>query len=144
MVAYLISVGADVNAANVFGETPLFFAIGPGGNSVPVLRLLHHHGATATDASDYDSSPLHAAAYEGDVGAVMYLLSVGYDAEGVTKNRVSAMLCAALSDEVDTHIILSALIAAGASIDFEDWVIMPGSRKVLLAAKRAKSIQGLF
>jgi ankyrin repeat protein len=43
MVSELISLGADVNATNMFGETPIFWAVQKG--QTAIIKLLVAHGA---------------------------------------------------------------------------------------------------
>jgi ankyrin repeat protein len=80
-VSRLLSVGADVNAKNNYGETPLHWACGRG--HVQVVIELREHGADI-EAKDYeDWTPLHWACCTDNLAAVTELLSPN-DSNGAT------------------------------------------------------------
>ncbi len=80
-VSRLLALGADVNATDSRGNTPLKYA-----SAEPhpeVLRLLTAHGASATIADDRGFTPLHCAAghgfYKEAIEMVEILLQAGAD-----------------------------------------------------------------
>lgn len=67
--------GGDVDAADIFGKTPLYHASRR--NNVDMMELLLSKGARVNDMACDGSTPLHAAAESGAVDAVMKLLERG-------------------------------------------------------------------
>ncbi len=70
--AMLIRNGADVNAKNLFGETPLHLAAA--NNSLGVSTVLIRNGADVKSKTRYGATPLHLAAaknYDPEVSAVL-------------------------------------------------------------------------
>jgi cell wall assembly regulator SMI1 len=63
IVEYLLSIGADVNIGRAQGSrTPLFWSVwGPKINK-DIVQLLLRHGADVNAMTDYDGTPMHAAA----------------------------------------------------------------------------------
>ena len=76
----LIEAGADVNAHDRYGETPLHHAARDWRSNTPeAIALLISVGAEV-DARDYRGrTPLHLAAEEGNLGGVKSLLRSGAD-----------------------------------------------------------------
>jgi ankyrin repeat protein len=72
-VSRLLSVGADVNAKNNYGETPLHEACRKG--HVQVVKELVSHGADIEAKDNDESTPLHTAALRGHLPVVKMLLS---------------------------------------------------------------------
>ncbi|HET8824023.1 MAG TPA: ankyrin repeat domain-containing protein, partial [Terriglobales bacterium] len=73
---FLLEKGADVNASNQSGATPLILAAW----SFERARLLVEHGATVNAATDKGVTPLLVAASEsGNARTVRYLLDKGAD-----------------------------------------------------------------
>src|SRR5438105_10751437 len=82
----LLKRGADPNAQNALGLTPLFFAAASG--QVPMVEILLQAGAKLDPPSPY-GTPLTAAAMTGAVPAAQLLLQKGADlnpsrADGIT------------------------------------------------------------
>jgi len=78
VLQYLVSQGADVNAKNCVGNTPLYFAARI--NSVDVLHILISHGANVNAKCSEWYTPLHGAAdYNSNIEVLKYLISQGAD-----------------------------------------------------------------
>jgi len=73
----LVKHGADVNARNRYGATPLHEAA-DGGNA-SVVELLLDSGADLNARNGLGSTPLHVAAYKGNLSIVELLLRRGAD-----------------------------------------------------------------
>ena len=102
-VILLLNKGADIEGRDIHGRTPLSFAAGmgsvanlprarpsssgsptgDGGENVPthITILLHllRHGASPVSREDDGCTPLHVAAFEGDLAAIRLLLQYGAD-----------------------------------------------------------------
>jgi len=78
VVELLLSHGANVNAKDRYGCTPLYDALFEG--CLDVMELLIEHGAEVNAKNDEDGGTvLHEAAYSGDLEAVKLLISHGAD-----------------------------------------------------------------
>jgi ankyrin repeat protein len=75
----LLSVGADVNARNNYGETPLYWACIWG--NVAVFKELVDHGADVNTKDRKGDTPLHWASKKGHVQVAKELLDHGADIE---------------------------------------------------------------
>ena len=76
-VEALVEHGADIEAANDYGETPLHYAAW--GNARETAALLLDNGASI-DATDNDGeTPLHEAAWKGAVDMAVWLVARGAD-----------------------------------------------------------------
>ena len=87
VVQYLVSKGAEVNAKNCVGNTPLYFASRV--NSVEVVQILVSHGANVNakcEGWEYKGrTPLHGAAdYNSNVDVLKYLISQGANVNAKT------------------------------------------------------------
>ncbi len=106
---FLISQGADVNYEDGNGATPIQVAMGSSGpNQAEIVRLLISHGA--------EISPIHAAAYLGDIEKVRTLTKEGADVNA--KWNSDTPLCVAVDGgQMD---IVELLIAKGADVNAGD------------------------
>ena len=107
-VETLIRAGADVNAANDLGVTPLGLACTDGG-PVVVASLLRA-GANPNAALPAGESPLMAAARTGQVESVKALLAHGADvnAREATRHQTALMWAAAQRHSDVVHVLLEA------------------------------------
>jgi ankyrin repeat protein len=99
----LVDRGADVNARNKSGATPMSVAVTTFG-STPVLKLLVAKGAQPEDRL------IVAVAQKGDLEAIQYLLSIGVSPGGAD----SASLFAAITARCDECVRL--LVEKGAPV----------------------------
>ncbi|KAL9617657.1 MAG: hypothetical protein Q9160_007574 [Pyrenula sp. 1 TL-2023] len=101
-VSLLLDHGADIEAHDLHKRTSLHLVVGSGPSdmlistsqtpSAQILilsHLLHRNASTAARESD-GSTPLHIAAYEGDVTAVKVLLDAGADSEAKRMGNITA------------------------------------------------------
>jgi len=91
-VDHLLMCGADVDATDAFGNTPMHVHATrwpPSPQKYAILRLLLMHGARADAKNAIWRTPLHGAVWAGDAGAVDVLARTcdfhrTMDEEGVT------------------------------------------------------------
>jgi ankyrin repeat protein len=81
-VRRLVSVGADVNAKDGFGDTPLSEASWRG--HLQVFQALREHGADVNAKHDYGESPLHYACLHGHSAVVNDLVSPNDHSDSTT------------------------------------------------------------
>jgi len=106
-VARLVAAGADVNAPDESGATPLMYAAAF--STLADLRLLVEHRAEVNAANANGSTALMWAA--GDTAKVRLLLAHGAAVDARTKNGTTALLVAARHRNLDA---MRAVIARGA------------------------------
>jgi ankyrin repeat protein len=110
MVTALIEAGADPNAANNFGITPLLQAARYG--DAAVIKALLDGGASLDVGHPQGETPLMAAARAGSLPAVTLLLERGSDPNAVESQwQQTALMWAAAEGHVD---VVDALLDAGA------------------------------
>lgn len=110
----LISKGANVNAANAFGATPLMLAV----TEPEKVRLLVSSGANVNAQSKMGRTPLMlAAAHDGNSGTVKLLLDHGADVKARDGMQSTALVSAASAGDFAS---LQMLIAKGASVNEKD------------------------
>lgn len=113
IVRLLIRRGADINATDLDGHTPLFRAIFVA-NGEAAAKLLIDSGA-AFDTSDHNGTrPLHSACQCGRVELVKYLLEKGADPVRPTLPGSSPMYFAADAGHLDA---IQVLVDHGVEID---------------------------
>jgi len=108
----LIAQGADVNAAQADGTTPLHWAAYQLDEDL-VQRLLRR-GADASTANRYGASPLGEAAKAANVAIVASLLKAGADVNAANGDGETALMLAARTGSTE---VASALLAAGADVN---------------------------
>jgi ankyrin repeat protein len=96
---FLLDIGADPNAANQSGATPLILAAW----SVERARLLVEHGARVNVATDHGITPLMVAAAEpGNLATVHYLLDKGAELRARDADGEDALIRSARFGDVET------------------------------------------
>jgi uncharacterized protein len=112
----LIKSGADVNARNRYGVTPLSLAAGNGNDRALDLLLSSGASLKAADAALADGRTLlMLAARAGEARAVTLLAMHGADVNAAeTRTGSTALMWAALENRAEA---VRALVAAGASVN---------------------------
>jgi Ankyrin repeats (3 copies) len=91
-IAHLLATGADVNAQNKWGLTPLMAAAH--GGHLEIGELLMEMGADVNARQNGGWTALMCAAVRGQVDAVRLLLGKGADANARTESRMTALTLA--------------------------------------------------
>jgi ankyrin repeat protein len=114
----MIAAGADVNAAQGDGTTPLHWAIYE--IDADLTRALLERGARPDVINDYGSSPLAEAVKVADARLVEMLLDAGADVEVANEEGQTALMLAARSGSVD---VAGLLVRHGADVNArETWL----------------------
>jgi ankyrin repeat protein len=111
----MIGDGADVNATQGDGTTPLHWAVYKVDQEL-VAELLDH-GAKANVTNDYGSSPLAEAVKLGDLGLVAQLLDAGADVESPNGDGQTALMLAARVGSLE---IAKLLVERGADVNAKE------------------------
>jgi hypothetical protein len=140
LVSKLLDAGADANAGNEVGITPLMEAAGKG--DVKIITLLLNKGADVNAKLKTEGfrglTPLMIAVFEAHPEAVNILLEKGADVNAKYEGRWSALTIASATDR---HEIVELLIKNGAdktnlkknAAEFKETKIGMASRKAHLA-----------
>lgn len=89
IVTILLDHGAEIEARDAQGRTPLFVAASSG--SAQIVRALVLAGADVNARSNSGATPLMLAASSGSLEAVTFLLAGGADANAFTPDGTTAM-----------------------------------------------------
>ncbi len=108
----MINAGADVNAAQGDGTTPLHWAIYK--IDVDLSRALLERGAQPDVINNYGSSPLAEAVKIADAGLVELLLDAGSDVEVPNQEGQTALMLAARAGSLD---VAELLVRHGADVN---------------------------
>jgi ankyrin repeat protein len=108
----MIRAGADVNAAQGDGTTPLHWAVYK--VDAELVEELLRRGASPDVINDYGSSPLAEAVKIGDVVLVRMLLDAGADLEAPNQDGQTALMLAARSGALD---VADLLVERGADVN---------------------------
>ena len=114
IVSALLLRGADKDALNSTGETPLMWAVGRGHVAI-VVKLLEAGANFNVHAADDGSTALHLAAYFGHDGIVSALLLSGADKDALTSVGETPLMWAVRNGRQSTT---DMLLAAGADFNF--------------------------
>jgi len=115
IVQLLIAHGADMNVQDRWGFTPLHAALrGRPSVAVETAKLLIRRGAHVQTRSHDDETPLHAAAALGDLEIVRLLVAQGAEVRAETRTAETPLLRAAQKGRLA---IAEFLIANGADVN---------------------------
>lgn len=113
VVECLLSNGVPVNEQNIYGQTPLHFAVLEGGN-IEIARFLLDRGADIKSLNKKGDTPLHNAARGHDTGIIDFLISRDSDINARNFAGRTPLHIAAVITDKD---MVSHLISKGAIVD---------------------------
>lgn len=113
----LLNAGAQLDARDTFGNTPLHYAAEDGDGSL--LSLLLNNGASVDSQDITSKTPLMKAARSGKLWAVRRLLSFGANVNVRDRNDETALHYACRQGSTE---ILSMLIKAGAKLNAQNQI----------------------
>jgi ankyrin repeat protein len=126
VVEDLLDIGADINAVDSAGGTPLHAATQScstgfsdvfTGPHIEILEVLIQHGANVDAANNQNYTPLHGVAAYGDVNSVKLLLRNGANVNAVSKTNKTPLQYAASNGSTA---IMDLLLAKGADPNVAD------------------------
>ncbi len=127
----LVKDGADVNARESNGTTPLHWAVHHG--NVELVKHLLKAGADVNVTNNYGSSPIAEAAVLGDPDMMEVLLDAGADPDTKNPDGQTPLMIVARSSNVDTARLL---LKHGADVNAtEQW---KGQNAVIWAAAQSQ------
>jgi len=116
MIEYLISLGADVNAASNNGTTAFLGAAISG--RVDVARILLQNGAKPdARTTDYGDTAIYRAVERDHYGFLEFLLSLGVDIDVQDDFGVTPLMKAAGNGSINS---VKMLVAKGADLNLQD------------------------
>jgi ankyrin repeat protein len=118
VIKLLLSKGADPNARNDGGGTPLHSATRSDRSAI--VEALLNAGANVNAVDNNGNTALHDAAASGSDTAAWVLIARGANVNAVTKFGTTALHEAARNDNLRHYEIVKALLAAGARTDLRD------------------------
>jgi ankyrin repeat protein len=118
MVEKLIEYGADINAEDSLGRTPLYFASEHDNHgNCPVIRLLLELGANVNARAKDASTPLHVASRCGTLEVVRLMLEYGADPNVQDEDKSTPLHLASRCGHVN---IARLLLERGADVNARD------------------------
>src|SRR5262249_3372030 len=139
----MIAAGADVNAAQGDGTTPLHWAVYK--IDVELTRTLLQRGAKVNVMNNYGSGPLAEAVKVADPRPVGMLLDAGSDANSPNQEGQTALMLAARAGSVD---VAGLLVRHGADVNAKEkwrgqtalmWAADSGSAELTKFRTRSKA-----
>jgi len=115
IVKLVLARGADVNASDKYGWTPLHRAAG--GGPAEIAKLLLDAGANVNARMEDGWTPLHEAALGGDAEVVKLLIDRGANVNAKDKDACTPLHSAALARDAE---VVKLLLDKGANVNAED------------------------
>ncbi len=132
VVEFLLAHGADVNARDIVGDTPLHNADWEDDEGhKDVVGLLLAHGADVNAKGQQGRTPLHDAAFDGSTGMTTLLLAKGADVKARDDLGDTPLHFAAMSGPG----VVNLLLANGADVNAQN---IAGTTPLMMAALLAQ------
>lgn len=127
----LLNQGADINAQNARGETPVFFFAT--NHTQDALKWLIDHGADVNVANKVGDTPLFSAVDRNELVATDLLINAGADVNKVNSRKIAPLMQVVLNEKDKG--VFARLLEANPNLDCES---ESGTTPVLAAAARGK------
>ncbi|TDA41701.1 MAG: hypothetical protein DSO07_03190 [Thermoproteota archaeon] len=114
-VKELLDRGADVNAKDIFGDTPLHIAARNG--HLDIVKLLLERGADVNARNESGDTPLTAAAANGHLDVVRFLVNRGADIDARNDSDCTPLHIAAIRGHLN---VVKFLVEKGADVNARD------------------------
>jgi len=124
VIAWLIELGVDINAADQRGRQPLHEASkGPKDGTVASIKLLLEAGANIHAKDDISRAPIHCAAQRANFRAMGMLIKTGVDVNAVDDQGKTPLHASASGDCGKKSLeCVQLLLHAGANVNVVDGV----------------------
>ena len=150
-IKHLVKSGADVNAQNSEGVTPLMFTLTYYPSDTEIMEFLIENKAKIKHQDIQGNSTLSGAVALGRKDAVKILLDKGVDPDDATSKGYTPVMIAVMANQLE---ILKILLNAGADINKphpKGWTVFqldpsqlrPEIREILAKLKPEKKKQGI-
>jgi ankyrin repeat protein len=135
-VPLLIEKGANVNAKDSSGNTPLILAVAK--KDIEIIKLLIEKGANVNSKNNYGDTPFMTAARNGDIETIKILMSKGVSIN-VKDGKGNTILIEAISRNNEE--MVKFLLENGANVNVRDMWMSKRKSAIMLAVENYMPIE---